>query len=224
MRPNKESSEKVCLENLHRVRIRIWTLSILLVCICCCAGAQHAPENTDNVCEIFRENRQWYKSARSSCKRWGIPIPVLMAIVHQESKFEAKAKPPRTTCLCIFPGSRPSSAYGYAQALDKTWEKYMSCTDNWGADRDDFDDAIDFIGWYCHVSHTRCGIAGSDAYNLYLAYHEGHGGFNRKTYRKKSWLLKVAGKVRTRTKRYKGQLASCEWEFNKKGGCCLWPF
>lgn len=188
-----------------------------------CAGSGKYVKNPDNICSIFREKSDWYDSAYSSSKRWGIPVPVLMAIMHQESRYNAEAKPPRTTCLFIFPGPRPSSAYGYAQALDQTWESYIRATNNWGADRNDFSDAIDFIGWYCNQSRVKCGIAGNDAYNLYLAYHEGQGGYLRKTYARKAWLKKVALKVKAKKKRYSGQLAVCEKEFRKKG-CCLWPF
>ena len=202
----------------------IWVLCIVTIHLCGCVGAQHAPRYPDNICEIFRENRAWYRSAHASYRRWGIPIPVTMAIMHQESKFEAKTKPPRTTCLCIFPGPRPSTAYGYSQALDETWDKYKRSAGNRGADRDDFSDAVDFIGWYCNISHTKCSIAKDDAYNLYLAYHEGHGGFSRKTYRKKAWLRRVAGKVGSKARIYEKQLASCQREFQKRGCCCLWPF
>jgi hypothetical protein len=188
-----------------------------------CAGTPDQPKRVDNVCEIFRENPKWYTMAHTSYERWGIPIPVVMAIIHQESRFIASAKPPRTTCLWIFPGPRPSSAYGYAQASDETWEEYQKNTGNTWADRDDFEDAVDFVGWYCNLSSKKCWIQKEDAYNLYLAYHEGHGGFNRKTYQKKAWLLQVARKVQRRANNYKSQLAACEGEFIKKR-CCLWPF
>jgi hypothetical protein len=149
----------------------------------------------------------------------------MMAIIHQESRFKADAKPPRTKCLWIFPGPRPSSAYGYAQAGNATWKQYIQSTGKRRADRDDFDDAIDFVGWYGNLSHSKCRISKNDAYNLYLAYHEGHGGFNRKTYLKKGWLLKVARKVEKMAQHYKGQLAYCEKEFQKRGPCCiLWFF
>lgn len=202
-------------------------IKLLLICFggfltAACASAPQ-PRNIDNICEIFRENPNWYESAASSRSRWRIPIPVMMAIMHQESKFISDAKPPRTTCLFIFPGPRPTSAYGYSQALDSTWEKYISETGNWGADRDDFGDAVDFVGWYCNLSAIRCGIKRNDAYAQYLAYHEGHGGFSRKTHQRKKWLKHVAGKVSYRAKIYKGQLAACEHEF-RRGGCCLWPF
>ncbi|HDZ89590.1 MAG TPA: hypothetical protein ENH37_02815 [Deltaproteobacteria bacterium] len=187
-----------------------------------CAGPS-PPKHLENICEIFRENPEWYKEANDSFKRWGIPIPVMMAIMHQESRYVSDARPPRTTCLWIFPGPRPSSAYGYAQAKDETWEDYQKSAGSSWADRDDFGDAIDFVGWYCHLSLKKCGLSRWDARNLYLAYHEGRGGFNRRTYRKKGWLMEVAGRVQVRANRYRNQLASCEKEFRKRGSC-FWPF
>ena len=207
-------------------------LSIIILSVVCtipalvlgCAHLGKPPENIDNVCEVFRQNRDWYRSAYRSAGKWSVSIPVLMAIVHQESKFEAEAKPPRTTCFCFLPGPRPSSAYGYAQAVDETWEKYKRVTGNWGADRNEFADAVDFIGWYCNLSYSLCGIRRDDTYNLYLAYHEGHNGFNRRTYAGKKWLQRVAWKVQNRGNHYSSQLASCEKEFEKPRACCLWPF
>jgi len=197
--------------------------AFLTICAFCGCATPTPPRNPDNICEIFRENGEWYEDAADSYERWGIPIPVMMAILHQESKYIGDAKPPRTTCLWIFPGPRPSSAYGYAQVLDGTWEEYQESTDNSWADRDDFGDAIDFVGWYCALSVKKCGISGNNARNLYLAYHEGRGGYNRKTYAKKAWLLKVASKVQKRAVKYRSQLAACENEF-RDGGGCLWPF
>ena len=212
------------MSNLRR-RLFLGVLFVFAVHLYACAGTPDAPRYPHDICEIFRENRDWYESAYDSRKKWGVPISVMMAIMHQESKYEAKAKPPRTTCLCILPGPRPSSAFGYPQALDSTWENYKRCTGNRGADRDDFGDSIDFIGWYCSVSHKQCGIAKTNAYSLYLAYHEGQGGFNRRTYQKKAWLKRVAGKVQSRAETYQKQLARCESEFQRRRGWgCLWPF
>lgn len=186
-------------------------------------GHRNPPQRPDNLCEIFREHRKWYRKADASSRRWGIPIPVMMAIMHQESAYQARVKPPRTTFLWIFPGPRPSTAYGYAQAMDATWDWYRRSTGNTRAKRNNFDDAIDFIGWYCSVSKARCGIAADDAYRMYLAYHEGHGGYNRRTYRTKPWLEGVARKVQVRSRTYQQQLASCEGEFHRRG-FRLWPF
>jgi len=139
-----------------------------------------------------------------------VPLPVLLAIIYQESAFQADAQPPRIWYLGFIPGPRPSSAYGYSQALDGTWDRYIAATDNRDADRDEFDDAVDFIGWYINETSKRNRIAKNDAYNQYLAYHEGQGGFAKGSYRKKPWLMKRARQVRQQANRYRAQLSRCE--------------
>jgi hypothetical protein len=54
------------------------------------------PKNSDNICATFRENDEWYEDAKQSSEKWGVPISVQMAIMHQESHFVADAQPPRT--------------------------------------------------------------------------------------------------------------------------------
>ncbi len=187
-------------------------LVFVMVSLAALSGcATTPPARLDNLCEIFREKDDWYDDANDAFKKWGVPVHVQMAIMHQESRFYADAKPPMDWFLFI-PLGRPSSAYGYAQVLDSTWEWYIDETGNWGADRDDFEDATDFIGWYGSVSRRKLGISKWDAGNQYLAYHEGHGGYKRKTFNRKRWLVKVAKKVDRRAKRYRGQLASCRDE------------
>lgn len=179
------------------------------------------PKHIDNICHIFDEKSRWYKKAKRAEKRWGVPIAINMAFIHQESRFVAKAKPPRTKILGFIPGPRKSSAYGYSQAKNATWKWYKKATNRGGADRNDFDDAIDFIAWYNQVSSKRLGMTKHDAYRLYLAYHEGQGGYERGTYKKKSWLIAVAKKVSQRSKKYTAQLAKCEDRLNSSG---WWPF
>ncbi|EBA17211.1 lipoprotein, putative, partial [Roseobacter sp. SK209-2-6] len=86
---------------------------------------------------------------------------------------------------------------------------YKEATGRWRAKRNKIADATDFMGWYMNTSKTRNGIALYDARNQYLAYHEGHSGFSRGTYRSKSWLLNVASKVEARSQMYQTQLATC---------------
>jgi hypothetical protein len=176
----------------------------------------------NDACEIFRENSDWYKGAKISYEKWGVPIYVQLAIIHQESRFHDDAKPPRTRLLWVIPWTRKSSAYGYGQVKDSTWEWYQRETGNTWADRDDFEDVADFIGWYGNLSHRKLGISKSDAYSQYLAYHEGHGGYKRRTYLKKKWLINVARKVSRKAERYRIQLARCEKELDR--GWSLWPF
>jgi len=174
------------------------------------------PKNTDNICATFKEKEDWYGDAKEAFERWGVPIHVQMAIMHQESHFVADAQPPRTWLLGFIPWFRPSSAYGYAQAKDETWDSYLDKAGNWGADRDDFADAANFIGWYCDISHNRLGISKLDAANLYLAYHEGHGGFQHKSFLKKPWLQQVANKVAKRATLFQRQLSACEKELQSE--------
>lgn len=180
------------------------------------------PSNPGNVCDIFREKDGWYDDAADARDEWGSPIPVMMAIIHQESRYQAKAKPPRKKILGFIPGPRPSSSYGYSQAKKGTWSDYKRDAGRYGADRDDFGDAIDFVGWYNYQSYRRSGISRSDPYRLYLAYHEGHGGYNRGTYRKKQWLMNVARKVERRSKTYQSQLVGCEEDLKDKGWFFGW--
>jgi len=155
-----------------------------------------------------------------SYEKWGVPVHVQLAIIYQESRFVHDAKPPRKKLLWVIPWTRMSSAYGYGQIKDSTWDWYLKSTGNRWADRDEFEDVVDFIGWYGSVSHRKLGISKWDAYNQYLAYHEGHGGFKRKSYKKKAWLMKVARKVDNRAKSYHTQLSKCEDSLDKG----WWPF
>ena len=173
------------------------------------------PQNTASVCSIFREKDDWYEAALTAQKDWGVPVAVQMAIINQESAFVEDARPPRDWFLGIIPLSWPTSAYGYGQATDGTWERYRKSTGKTGADRDDFEDVVDFIGWYANQSKAELGISKNDAYRQYLAYHEGQGGYSRGSYRAKPWLLGVARKVASNSARYERQLAGCRSELEE---------
>ena len=173
------------------------------------------PENLDNICLIFKEKKSWYKAAMKAEKRWKIPPYVLMSIVYQESSYKADARPEREKFLWVFPGKRKSSAVGYSQALTMTWDDYKDETGNSRANRKNFSDSADFIGWYASKGYYQ-GFDRLDARSLYLAYHEGYGGFKKKTYRKKPWLIKVAERVQTRSTKYQQQYWTCAKELKKK--------
>jgi hypothetical protein len=173
------------------------------------ACASRPPSNIDDVCAIFEEKESWRAATRRSFERWGIPASVQLAIVHQESRFRAGARPDWRWVAWVVPAGRLSSAYGYGQVKDGTWADYVRATGNRGADREDFADVADFIGWYGDVIHRGTGVAKDDAYHLYLAYHEGPGGFARGSHQQKPWLLGVARKVEDRARLYRAQYSSC---------------
>ncbi len=185
----------------------------LLVVLASCVSSP--PASVANICEIFDDRRAWYKAAKNAEQRWGIPVAVNMAFIYQESSFRAKAKPARNRFLWIFPGRRPSSAFGYAQALDETWQEYEIKSGNNRASRANFSDAIDFVGWYNANSTRISNISRDNAMHLYYAYHEGNGGYQRASYRSKQWLLDAAGRVQTNSSRFSAQLDSCRHELDK---------
>ncbi|MFH7325170.1 hypothetical protein [Desulfurivibrio sp. C05AmB] len=191
-------------------------LLVMLAALLLAGCATRSPARTSDLCSIFEENRRWHKQAQRAEKRWDSPIPVMMAIMHQESRFQARAKPPRNRIFGVIPASRPSSSYGYSQALRGTWDEYRRESGNTLARRNRFGDAIDFIGWYNHKSQRRSNIRPNDAYSLYLAYHEGHGGFNRRTYQNKPEVRNVARRVATQAERYDRQYNQCRSRLERR--------
>lgn len=203
---------------IHRLLL-LMALAILL------AGcATTPPRQQDNICEIFSEYPRWYDHALASQNTWGTPIAIQMAFVQQESSFRAGARPERTRLLGVIPWRRPSSAKGYAQAQDPAWQDYTDATGRMFARRSNFSDAVDFIGWYNNVSNQRLKLSKNDAYNLYLAYHEGHTGYQNGTWRRKSSLQGIARKVERQAAQYQTQLQSCQDKLHCRRWYQIWPF
>lgn len=188
---------------------------LLLLVSVLSACASSPPESVADICTIFEDRRGWYNAAKRSEQRWGIPVSVNMAFIYQESSFESRAKPARNKFLWIFPGFRPSSAYGYAQALDETWQEYEQKSGNSRASRRNFSDAIDFVAWYNANSTRISKISNNNAMHLYYAYHEGNGGYQRATYRDKRWLVDTAARVQANSSRFAVQLDRCRRELDK---------
>ncbi|ESW59245.1 MAG: lytic transglycosylase [Rhodobacter sp. CACIA14H1] len=189
---------------------RLLRASILLMLLASCGGGNYsAPRNLDNACAILDERPQYYRAMKNAERRWGIPVHVQMATFHQESKFIGNARTPHRYALGVIPMGRQSSAYGYSQALDGTWEEFEDEVGRWGARRDRIDDAADFMGWYMDISTQRLGISKWDAQAQYLAYHEGRTGYANQSYLGKPWLMDVSAKVAQRAEMYRAQLASC---------------
>ncbi|WP_298841442.1 lytic transglycosylase [uncultured Roseobacter sp.] len=184
-------------------------LGLILLVASCGGGQSSAPRNLDNACRLVQERPQYMKAFQETERKWGVPVHVQMATIHQESRFVSNARTPHKYALGVIPMGRQSSAYGYAQALDGTWEDYQRATGKRFARRDRIRDASDFMGWYMNISRERNGISLYDTRNQYLAYHEGHTGYARGSYNRKSWLLNVANRVDARADTYQAQLAAC---------------
>ncbi len=180
-----------------------------LVASCGGGGNYKAPRNLENACLLANERPGYMRAMKQTERRWGVPVSVQMATIHQESKFIGDARTPHRYALGIIPMGRQSSAYGYSQALDDTWDDYRKETGNRRARRDNIKDATDFMGWYMDGTTRRLGISKQDAASQYLAYHEGRSGFANGSHRGKPWLMNVAGKVQNRADLYRAQLASC---------------
>ena len=160
------------------------TFSLFFLFIVSCTTIE--PYVFVDSCILFKEKKNWYKATKKSYDKWGVPISLQLAIIRQESSFKQFAKPKRKKILGIIPGVRPSSAFGYAQVTNPTWNWYKSRTGNNNASRANFFDMSDFIVWYVEQSSKTLDISKKDAYNQYLAYHEGHKGWQKKTYKSKN--------------------------------------
>jgi hypothetical protein len=190
---------------------KIYIFLLLLIISGCVTNRQF---NTSDVCDIFKTNPNWKAITEKTKAKWDVPVSLQLSFIKQESSFDRTARPPRQKILGFIPGLRASSAYGYSQALDGTWEEYISSTKNFDADRKDFEDASDFIGWYVDGTYRLLKISKNDVYNHYLAYHEGRGGYQKKSYEKKKWLLGVAAKVELQAKEYSNQIKKCNFHKN----------
>jgi hypothetical protein len=189
---------------------RILRLGVLLLLVSCGGGNYSAPRDLDNACSILDQRPKYHGAMKRAEERWGVPVHVQMATIYQESKFVGNARTKRRYTLGFIPAGRQSSAYGYSQALDGTWDDYRRDTGRRGAKRNKIGDATDFMGWYMDRSERKLGLSKWDAQSQYLAYHEGQTGYARGSHMKKAWLLRVAANVGRRADLYQRQLISCD--------------
>jgi hypothetical protein len=204
------------IRNLFRLTFALLLLGGLVGC------ATNPPHQQHDLCEVFDQHPNWYDYAKASEDKWGVPAHILMAFVRHESSYKHNARPPIKWFLFI-PLGRTSSAKGYAQVLDPAWQDYKQSTGGLFKSRSNMKDALDFVGWYNHKSNQLLGISKWDPKNLYFAYHEGHGGYRRGTYRNKKWLLRVAGRVDRTAREYGAQLRRCEGELRCRRWYQVWP-
>ena len=188
---------------MKNLKIKLLLVSFFLISSC-----SSVPSNTSNSCLIFDERYLWFKHVRKSEKKWGTPIYLQLAIIKMESDFDWLAKPPRQKLFKIIPYKRPSSSFGYSQAVDGTWKQYKKETGNKMAVRNRFKDSVDFIGWYTNKTEKILKVSKKDAFKQYIAYHEGWG--NYKNYKKNKKVINLAKRVEKQSNIYKQQLSECK--------------
>lgn len=194
----------------YRSNKKLLVLLLTGFCLLVSACSSGPPRKPDDLCSVFDQKYGWQKASLRMQEKWNIPMFVPLAIMAQESSFRPKVRPPRNKILGFIPGSRKSSAYGYAQAIKGTWAAYIKDTGEYWRQRDDFVDALDFINWYISEAVRANGINKNDTYKIYLNYHEGLHGYRKKSYAGKKWLLQVSRKVEKRAANYASQYGSCK--------------
>ena len=61
------------------------TLAIVLLAASCGGGGpSEPPSNLDNACDIVRERPQYYRAFKAAERKWGVPVHVQMATIHQD--------------------------------------------------------------------------------------------------------------------------------------------
>jgi hypothetical protein len=185
----------------------------LALAVGACASISPTPSNREiaDACLLLERNRDWHEALRETARNWGAPMGFQLAIINQESSFDADARPPRgeSQWFGLVQGDYISSATGYSQALDGTWTMYQQKTGKWNATRTSFRDASDFIGWYFNTNGQRVGVDQYDYRAHYLIYHEGATGYLNGTWKAKGWLVDVAAKVAAQAARYESQISNC---------------
>jgi hypothetical protein len=174
------------------------------------ASCSSVPKYPHNACKIFGENYLWYKSAKKSSEKYGAPVHIILAFVNKESGFNRWARPKRKKLFKIVPYKRPSSSFGYSQAVNKTWELYKNEADNPLALRTRFKDSVMFIGWYMNKTNKINKIPLNDSYRQYLNYYLGWGNYAKKIYKTDTKAIIFAKSVEKQSKIYKNQLLECQ--------------
>ena len=174
------------------------------------------PKNTSDSCSIFNERYFWYKYTKKTEQKWGTPIYLQLAIIKMESDFDWLAKPERQKIFKVIPYKRPSSSFGYSQAVKKTWELYKTETNNSLALRTRFKDSVMFIGWYMNKTNKINKIPFTDSYRQYLNYYLGWGDYSKRVYRTDKKAIIFAKKVEKQSNIYKRQLQECQKKLDKK--------
>ena len=197
---------------MKKLNPSLFSILILLFFISSCSSVPKYPQN---ACKIFGQKYLWYKSAKKSSDTYGAPIHIILAFVNKESGFNRWAKPKRNKLFKIVPYKRPSSSFGYSQAVNKTWDLYKNENKKPAALRISFKNSSDFIGWYFWKTNKINKVSLKDTRNMYLNYYLGWTAYKNKAYEKDRKAIILAKNVEKQAKIYKNQLRECKSILNK---------
>ena len=186
---------------------------MIFVFVSSCSVGSRTPVDQNDACSILKDNRSWKRYLIKTHKKWNVKPSLVLSFIKTESNFRPRARTQRKYFLGLVPTGRISSAYGYAQALDGTWERYEKATNRRFARRNKFSDAVDFIGWYVNKTTTLLKIPKNDAYRQYLAYYKGWGDY--KNYSKDKKAIIYARSVKETASKYRKQLTLCRKNLDK---------
>jgi hypothetical protein len=171
---------------------------LLFAALAACSAPKPAEtplQPANATCALIASHKGWAEALANAQARWETPPAPLLAVVRQESNFEV---PKRAT--------QPLAPYGYAQADARTWSAYRTAVKRPHADRADFADAVDFIGWYFAATRARTGANyAKQLATHYLAYSRGQ---NRPG-KASPAARKNAAQVVAYAKAYQKDLAAC---------------
>ena len=173
------------------------------------------PKYPQNACKIFGEKYFYLKHTRAASKKWGVPISTILAVINKESGFRRFAKPPRYKIFKIVPYRRPSSSFGFSQAITSSWDLYKKENNKPLALRISYRSASDFVAWYLWKANKINNVSLKNTRDLYLNYYLGFSAYKNKAYRTDKKALIFAKGVEKQAKIYKNQLQECKSILNK---------
>ena len=189
------------MKNFKKITFSLAVAFATLAITSCSEGAK--VDGSMGVCDILAKNPSWSKSLKTAQDKYKLPPAFAMAIIYQESKFKAEAK------------AKGSTAYGYAQAINGTWKHFQDDVKS-NAKRNNFNDSVQFVGWYTAQLAKGTKLKITDNYNIYMAYMLGATGFKRYkagTFKNKTKIVedkKLAQKVKDFTAHYQSQFKKCK--------------
>jgi hypothetical protein len=71
-------------------------LVVVLIVASCGSRQFSAPRNLEDACALANERPRYFAAMQRTERRWGVPVPVQMAIIHAESRFIGNARTPHS--------------------------------------------------------------------------------------------------------------------------------